>query len=221
MKKAAVLNQILNKIDRKGYKAYKDIEGTFFFEEENYTLFIDHVQGDPFAAPSIIRMFADAIKRHSKVSRGSGKSGKISIDRPGQEILERTAAFIDGEKIEVRFNIGLPAFGRKIAGKEAQEIFFQELPNLVINSLLFKNLSKDNLEQHFTTNEDEDFLREALKEKKLVSFVANGSVLPRISGVDPGPMEKENVIPFQSPENLELEFKLPNKGPIRGMGVRK
>ena len=251
MKKAAVLNQILNKIDRKGYKAYKDIEGTFFFEEENYTLFIDHVQGDPFAAPSkiriiiaqekagfpaesysnksreiatrdfIIRMFADAIKRHSKGSRGSGKSGKISIDRPGQEILERTAAFIDGEKIEVRFNIGLPAFGRKIAGKEAQEIFFQELPNLVINSLLFKNLSKDNLEQHFTTNEDEDFLREALKEKKLVSFVANGSVLPRISGVDPGPMEKENVIPFQSPENLELEFKLPNKGPIRGMGVRK
>jgi predicted ABC-class ATPase len=251
MKTATDLNQILNRIDRKGYKAYKDIEGAFFFEEENYTLFIDHVQGDPFAAPSkiriripqeeadfpaesysnksreiatrdfIIRMFADAIKRHSKGSRGSGKSGKISIDRPGQEIMERTAAFIDEDKIEVRFNIGLPAFGRKISGKEAQEIFFQELPNLVINSLLYKNLSKDNLEQHFTTNEDEDYLREALKEKTLVAFVANDSVLPRISGVDPEPMKKENVIPFQSPESLEVELNLPNKGPVKGMGVRK
>src|SRR6056297_2163809 len=186
MKKAAVLNQILNKIDRKGYKAYKDIEGTFFFEEENYTLFIDHVQGDPFAAPSkiriiiaqekagfpaesysnksreiatrdfIIRMFADAIKRHSKGSRGSGKSGKVSIDSPGQEILERTAAFIDDDEVEIRFTVGLPAFGRKIAGREAKNLFFNELPDIVSESMLYENLEQQALQKHIETNEDAD-----------------------------------------------------------------
>lgn len=48
------LRRILARIDGKGYKAYKDIEGNYNYD--NFTLYIDHVQGDPFAAPSRMRV---------------------------------------------------------------------------------------------------------------------------------------------------------------------
>ena len=51
---AADLQRTLYRIDGKGYPAYKDIRGTYNFD--NFILFIDHVQGDPFAAPSRVRV---------------------------------------------------------------------------------------------------------------------------------------------------------------------
>ncbi|MDT8861325.1 ABC-ATPase domain-containing protein [Alkalihalobacillus sp. MEB130] len=49
-----VLKDKLNKIDQKGYKAYKDIQGEYAFQ--TYLLHIDYVQGDPFASPSKVRI---------------------------------------------------------------------------------------------------------------------------------------------------------------------
>ena len=48
------LRRTITRIDGKGYKAYKDIKGLYAFGL--YTLIIDHVQGDPFAAPSRVRV---------------------------------------------------------------------------------------------------------------------------------------------------------------------
>lgn len=50
MKTSSELRAALTSIDRKSYGAYKDIQGTYRFQ--NYILVIDHVQGDPFASPS-------------------------------------------------------------------------------------------------------------------------------------------------------------------------
>jgi hypothetical protein len=47
------LGRILNRIDGRGYKAYREIRGEF--ELGSGSLFIDHVQGDPYAAPSKLR----------------------------------------------------------------------------------------------------------------------------------------------------------------------
>ena len=44
------LRNLLQRIDHKSYPAYKDTRGSYDFG--NYVLSIDHVQGDPFAAPS-------------------------------------------------------------------------------------------------------------------------------------------------------------------------
>ena len=54
MQTAAELRSLLNRIDRRGYPAYKDTRGTYQFP--NYILSIDHVQGDPFAAPSRVSL---------------------------------------------------------------------------------------------------------------------------------------------------------------------
>ena len=50
MKTSDDLRSLLERIDHKGYPAYKDTRGSYRFG--GYTLHIDHVQGDPFASPS-------------------------------------------------------------------------------------------------------------------------------------------------------------------------
>ena len=46
MQSSAELKTLLNRIDHRGYPAYKDTKGAYQFPS------IDHVQGDPFASPS-------------------------------------------------------------------------------------------------------------------------------------------------------------------------
>mgnify|MGYP000918318719 CR=1 FL=1 len=50
MKNKEDLKKELIKIDHKSYGMYKTLGGSYSFG--NYILYIDHVQGDPFASPS-------------------------------------------------------------------------------------------------------------------------------------------------------------------------
>ncbi len=50
MKTSEELRTKLKSIDHRGYPAYKDLKGQYDFRD--YVLSIDHVQSDPFAAPS-------------------------------------------------------------------------------------------------------------------------------------------------------------------------
>ena len=244
------LESTLRRIDGRGYKAYKDIRGTYDFPR--FTLFIDYVQGDPFASPSRVRIRVDRVKAayppdicsgksrrvaladyilrlvHSQCRaagrrRGTGKSGLIGVDSPGQEILERTAAFVDDLAIEIRAFVGLPARGRTVLGREAAQMLLEELPDIVERSLFFSSLStsqRAQLQRHAETNEDADSLRMALQEKEVVAFIANGSILPRRSGIDERPLATGRVVEFRSPPALEVDFDLPNAGRIKGMGIR-
>ncbi len=241
------LKSQLQRINGKGYKAYKDIKGSYQFP--NYQLMLDHIQGDPFAAPSrarvridrqaaafdpavtqnksrqvaacdfLTRRFFACCQKFSKGRRGTGKGGLITIDGPGQEILERTAMVITDTYVEARFRIGLPAHGRKIAGNDAEAMFFEELPQIVHQSLFSRNLDMDALYRHIQTAEDADTARSLLPERGLIAFVADGSLLPRRSGIDPRPMPAKEAIAFQSPEAYRVTLELPNAGSVSGMGI--
>ena len=237
------LETTLRKLDNSSYKTYKEIRGRYQFA--NFTLIVDYVQGDPFASPSQVRIIIpqtvakfppqlykstsreialrDYLARQfarqaAKVSshRGTGKSGLIAIAPLGQEVLERTAVYIDRERIEVRFIVGLPARGRRILGRQAAQMLCEDVPYLV-DALLYQSLDSAAIQQHVETIEDADWLRQQLSEQNLVAFVANGATLPRRSGIDPRPLLK--AIPFQSPLSLEVEFDCPNRGKITGMGI--
>jgi predicted ABC-class ATPase len=238
---------ILRRIDGRGYKAYKDIEGAYDFTA--YSLHIDHVQGDPFAAPSRVRVriplaetgfsenlfetksrevafrdfltrrFADAAEGTFRTRRGSGKSGLIAIDRPGQEILERTSVVLAGLSLEARFVVGLPAHGRRIAGIQAIGMFCEDLPEIVTRSLFASAIEPEALASHVEVAEDADALRSSLATHGLVAFVADGAVLPRASGVDDRPLTAEHVVSFRSPSELRTTIPLPNRGMVTGMGI--
>jgi predicted ABC-class ATPase len=246
MKDEKDLQKILKRIDGRGYKAYNDIKGSYQYK--SFTLHIDHVQRDPFAGPSLLRVeldqrtsfphdilethnqriavsdfisrsFNNSIKKYTTNRSGSGKSGIIQIDSGGQEILERTCVTIKPGYLEVRFNIGLPARGRRIMGNEASNILIQILPKIVEDSCNYSNLNTDQLQQEVKIYEDVKFLRNKLKELGLVAFIRNESILPRETGVSDKP--KKNGLPFKSPNSLTVTIETPNHGPVKGMGIPK
>jgi predicted ABC-class ATPase len=239
------LNDQLHRLDGQSYGAYKSLKGAYDFGD--FTLHIDHVQGDPFAAPSRVRVvvpqgiagfpqklwnlpcraiaLADYLTREfyrqaqSQQRRsGSGKSGLISIVRPSQAMIDRSAARVTAEAVELRFTVGLPAFGRRIAGRQGADLLCTAVPQLVAKTLFYAVLDQRQLAHHVNTAEDAEALRGQLAQAGLVAFVADGAILPRRSGVDQRPLT-EQAIPFQSPASLRVTLHCPHAGPLRGMGV--
>lgn len=237
------LRMQLRQIDHKGYKAYKVLEGEYDFR--TYRLCIDHVQGDPFATPSRVRIVyynrgcvpqEYLEKKHRRIAvedallrrlhknlracmdggrKGSGKSGLVTACRAGQEILERTAMRVGAQEIEARIEVGFPAFGRTIAAGALEEILFELLPTVAERT--FRPLAQE-LREAVELADDQQFIREELKRLELVAFVADGSILPRESGVSQRPMKK--AVAFKSPDSLAVTMELPHRGAVRGMGIR-
>ena len=244
MKNLSDLKRELEKIDGRGYKTYKTLEGQYSFED--YILSIDHVQGDPFASPSRIRvivnsnnnfpknlfdekykkiticdfltrLFSKNIYKYGEKVFGSGKSGLIEISKCSQQVIERTSIIINNEKIEARFYVGFPARGRSVLSKELEKILFNIIPNIDKNTLIYNNINIKALNDKLKLLEDQEFIRKQLKDKKLIAFIANNSILPRESGISQKPLKDGKK--FISPKELEVEFNTPNRGLIKGMGI--
>lgn len=249
MQSAAELKQLLDRIDHRGYPAYKDTKGQYQFQ--GYVFSIDHVQGDPFASPSKVsvqvkgstagfpeelykgrhqraalqdemtRQFYRAIQKYAFRAKGSGKSGLISVSKCGQEVLERTACEINPKNgdVKLRFEVGFPANGRTINAREMEKIVYEFLTECVEQSLFYKNCDKKRVRSIIDLAEDQQYIRDELEKNDLIAFVANGAILPRESGVSDKPMK--GAVRFQSPKEMEVTMKLPHKGEISGMGIRR
>lgn len=245
MNTATELRTRLRNIDRKGYPAYKELKGQYNFGD--YVLSIDHVQGDPFASPSrlsvrvekvkagfpaeyydtpakritlqdhLTRLFGRWVAGGSFQAKGSGKSGLLSVSRCGQQVLERTALRVKDGDIVLRFEAGFPANGRTINARELEKMLFDILPDCVRKSLYYVKIDRERLRQAICLCEDQQYIRQSLVERKLCAFIADGSVLPRESGVSEKPMR--DAVAFRSPESLRITLSLPNRGEVTGMGI--
>ena len=218
------LNHTLTRIDRRGYAAYRDLRGEY--DLGDLTLCIDHVQSDPFAAPSRIRIRLDPSEaalpsslmtpgirrialadflargvwscisgghfwrdpRQRKPSWGQGRSGLITLDAGGQEVLERSAIVLTRECVEARLEIGLPAQGRRVLADAAKEILIEHLPQIARKTLCWPQIDESAAQHHVETVENQEHIRGWLADQGLMAFVANGSILPRESGVGDRPM---------------------------------
>ena len=170
----------------------------------------------------ILRKFSMEVSKISFKAKGSGKSGMVSASQPGQEIMERSACHVDEKTGDVlfRFVVGFPARGRSIDAGELEKILFGLLPKAVESSGIFKLFAdKEKLKDQIELADDQKVLRELTKENNLAAFVADGSILPRESGVSEKPMK--NAVLFKSPESMSVTFELPHKGKITGMGIKK
>ncbi len=194
------LAKILESIDQRGYKSYKQLKGSYSFDD--FILFIDHVQGDPFASPSqlrirvsreeagfpaycfgnyyrqlgfedfILRQFSRQIRKICKGVRGTGKSGLLYVDAGGQEILKRAAIITNKQFIEIELKSHI----------EYTENFYS------IQNLLIQN--------------------------DWIVFIADNSILPRESGISNKPISADKAVPFISPPELKQNISL--KNPFRG-----
>ncbi len=249
------LSRILHRIDGRGYRAYRDIAGSYRAGAGQIS--IDYVQGDPFAAPSKVRFRVDqnraqipeelikpkvrrialedflarrvdeTIRQASPERRGTGSSGLLSIDAGRQEVLERTAAVANPSWVEVRLEVGLPAAGRRVLGRQAEDMLCRVLPELVENGLTWSPSIDSRGRDFVLCVENQEAIRDQLEERGLVAFVGEASILPRQSGVSDRPLKDDGVVSFESPETLRVTLDLPNpsqpfgegKRTISGMGI--
>ena len=238
------LRSTLDRIDRKGYGAYKDLQGSYDLRE--FDLFVDRVQRDPFAPPSLVRVrtkdnrfepvlfenpvrrvaFEDfltrqvetALRHAVKGNRGSGGSGRIEIQRASQVVLPRASVVVESNFVEARMGVGLPARGRTVDARAAQTMLLEELPRVVREALTPAGVDPEAAHVHVEVVEDADHLRKRLPALGLVAFVADGATLPRESGASDRPLW-EGAVPFESPEEFRVTVELPNRGEVSGMGI--
>ena len=238
------LRSTLDRIDRKGYGAYKDLQGSYDLRE--FDLFVDRVQRDPFAPPSLVRVrtkdnrfepvlfenpvrrvaFEDfltrqvetALRHAGKGNRGSGGSGRIEIQRASQVVLPRASVVVESNFVEARMGVGLPARGRTVDARAAQTMLLEELPRVVREALTPAGVDPEAAHVHVEVVEDADHLRKRLPALGLVAFVADGATLPRESGASDRPL-REGAVPFESPEEFRVTVELPNRGEVSGMGI--
>jgi len=164
----------------------------------------------------ISRAFAEeARKSICRIPRG--RDGKVSIDRPGREVLETSAVVAGNGFIEARFNVDLPAIKGRIPDPQAVQMFTRYIPRIVRSSMMYDTCDKEAFAAWTETVEDAEALRASLLDRGYVAFIADGSVLvgrKYLTGDDDTPV-------FRVPEGYLETIDLPNKGKIRGMGIPK
>ena len=241
------LQRELERIDRRGYPAYKDVCGQYDFGD--FVLSIDHVQGDPFASPSsmsvrvpnevlhipaglwdeahrrtaledvLLRRFSRALAACSMRAGGSGKSGVLATTRPGQEVLARSACEVRGGAVTLRFEAGLPAHGRTVDGRAAAKMLLDYVPECVERTLFVDDGLLDQAWAAVELADDQRAAREQMEASDLVAFVANGSILPRESGVSQRPLK--SALAFEAPAEQRVVLDLPHRGKVAGMGIER
>ncbi|MHB1627003.1 MAG: ABC-ATPase domain-containing protein [Bacilli bacterium] len=241
--------RMLRTLDGKSYGGYRELKGSY--DLGTYTLHIDHVQGDPFAPPSRVRarVHADVLRLDEKLldhidrrvavedfltrrlvagmealglrRRGSGRSGVILIDTPGQAVLPRSSVCATGEAIEVRLAVGLPGDGRRIRAKDAEAMFVDDLPFILLHALSRGEFPFPELNGHVSLYCDQCHIRSELAGRGLIAFVGDGGVLARRSGISELPMDPQAAALFTSPDTLRVAWRLPSGRMISGMGVPK
>lgn len=249
MKNKDDLRSLLESIDHRGYPNYKSTKGDYRFDgyilhidhvqgdpfasPSHLTVEVpEEKTGFPreywnsrhrriALEDRLLRYFYSETVKVSRIAKGSGKSGVIEVCKPGQEILERSDCRINQNNgaVFLRFRVGFPANGRTINSRELIRMLFDLIPRCVAGVLVRRKEMEAEILRSIELSDDQHAIRKELKEKGLVAFIADGAILPRISGVSQLPMK--NAVKFKSPETLLIEIKTPHRGIIRGMGIKK
>ena len=248
MKSSAELKKDILAIDHRGYPGYKGLRGRYQFKDHVLSIdhvqgdpfaspshLSVHVDGHKAGFPKdyyqddisritlqdhLTRCFGKALAPFSFKAKGSGKSGLLSVSHCGQQVLERTACEVSADgSVTVRFEAGFPVNGRSVNAGELVKMLFQFVPEAAQIALFYDRLNKNALKAAIELARDQQFIREHLSEQGLAAFLADGSVLPRESGISDRPMK--GAVPFQSPAACKVTVTLPYHGPVTGMGIKK
>ena len=249
MKSQEVLKNMLARIDHRGYPAYKELQGMYDFGA--YMLSIDHVQGDPFAAPSkvhievsgqkagfpkeyydtedkrtavqdfVLRLFAGEVQNYSFQAKGSGKSGLLSVSRCGQEILSRSACQMDNHTGSVTVRLEI---GFPAHGRT--------IDAKALEKILFGYLPECVKKTLYFSAVPAKELQKAVHLAEDTACLRRQLIEKNLAAfvADGAVLPRQSGVsdrpmrqafPFQSPKSLRVEMHLPHAGVITGMGIPK
>jgi predicted ABC-class ATPase len=263
----AELRRILARIDGRPFGAYRDLVGSYDFG--SFRLDIEHVQPDPFAPATRLRVtvpaevaaldpadWADPVRRvavedwllrrlAAALARsadpegttrpepplpGSGPvprppaeaalpAGCLRVLVPGQQVLERSAMAVRPGGIEVRMLCDLPAERRQVLAARAAAALDVALPAAIAAMLPRTEADRASLRAHVELMEDQEALRAELLRRGWVAFLADGSLLPRASGISDLPLRDPSAVRLVAPEGLAATVRLPHRGEVRGLAI--
>ncbi|BES81154.1 ABC-ATPase domain-containing protein [Pyrodictium abyssi] len=236
--RSASISGVLRRIDGRGYKAYRMLLGASE-RVGRLRLSVVRVQGDPFAPPSVVKATARlelpgwalrhpvavadyiyrrlyrALQRHS-ARLGEGRSGFLGVPRPGPVMLRRSGVELDKSGLlVVRVWAGLPSRRRRVLGDAAEELLLERLPRAVEDAI---RVDESSLRRHVDAWRLQEEVRSRLPGLGLVSFIGDGSILPRRCGGCDDPLP--GAVPFESPPSLRVEVET-SLGIVTGMGIRR
>ena len=249
MKQSEDLRQLLYKIDHRGYPAYKETRGSWDFRK--FILNIEHVQGDPFAAPSslsvvvpgktagfpvelyqkkcrrialqdyLIRQFYKQCGKYSFQAKGSGKSGLISVTRCGQEILERSACTVSEKTGEVTMRFEV-GFPANGRTINAKELI------KILFEFLPAGVTKTLYYSNNNPKEIEKMVDLAEDYQYIREHLKEKDLAAFVADRAVLPRESgvsdlpmKEAIAFETPESMRVFFELPHAGMISGMGIKR
>lgn len=149
-------------------------------------------------------------------------TGMLYIHKPGQEIIKRNSSFFkEDDYLCIMIQALLPIYKDKekkltINGKKAAKMMTRDLPEILDDFI--DNFDNKALNKCLETASIQEQLRKFLKENSYCSFVANGSILPRLKGTD---LPHEKALPFISPIEDEVKIPLNDGTSIIGMAIKK
>ena len=185
-------------------------------------LTFEKVQSDPFASPSLVSFrvsqnvagfpewcFSSVPRQVAtedflcRIFYQFVKSeGAVHIQRPSQIIIQRNSVLLDAKELQVRFSVQLPASnGRRIYGEQAKTTM-EGAVLAALKAMRFANVDQSALKRHIEGFLDQIQLRSLMEQEGIVSFVANGSILPRAGGDTDQPLSGVKAVPFESPPSL-------------------
>lgn len=247
MKQSSELNTMLRQIDHKGYPAYKQLRGEYQFP--GYILSIDHVQGDPFAAPSkvsvhvngkqagfpqglyrmpcqktaledaLLREMGRQLRKVSFQAKGSGKSGLMSVSVPGQEVLMRSGCRLDADTGDIVLRMEI---GFPANGRS---INARELEKILFD-FLPKCVSESLYYRAFDAGKLKEIAELAEDQEAIRRQLKEKKLVAFVANGAILPRESgvssrpmKGAVAFESPSSMKVEMKLPNKGSLYGMGI--
>ncbi|VGO12027.1 hypothetical protein PDESU_00576 [Pontiella desulfatans] len=173
----------------------------------------------------LLRRLASNINKIANYDHNGVARRHVGVSAPNQKILPRNALLLTKEYIEVRLEVSLPVQSvvvdgehiLSIDGEMAQQIFFEDLPEVVSNSLLYCNIEAADADEHVNNMEDADRLRQYLGASGQVAFVAEGALVTRLPGQDIP--DYERLSPVEVDASLVEEVEVPHAGTVSGLGI--
>jgi predicted ABC-class ATPase len=230
---------ILQGVAGRPYREYVKLVGDFDFSryvlkisqvaaEGQPTLFVvrvpqavaafpPHVFSSPVRRTALEDLLARSIAGQiDAIARAeSGVSRRwLSVARPGQKILPRTAVVVTDEFVEARLYITLPLPGGKIDADEIAQVFFEDLPRVVNQGVLFCNLDGAAVERFVDVMEDADQIRQVLPTLGLVAFTGVDS---RPGRRPDGDLPDPAALALTAAPELLRDIEVPNAGVVRGI----
>ena len=142
---------------------------------------------------------------------------RVAIASPGQKILPRSALAVTEEYVEARLYINLPEQYGCIVSESVQEIFFEDLPELVNSAMIYCNLDAQEVTAAVALMEDADQIRQVLPTHGLVGFIADKSCLSRLADTDIP--DYGAMVSFNIPESDCMSIDTPNSNAVAGLGI--